>query len=231
MSGPLWFGDPETGYTIAYVFKLRDASARGRLRHYALLALAGKERPRAFQASTLVWTLFEEIAMHIIRTANEVGKRAEIDDAAADRENAHPSASLLTGHKVNSSEFSWLGATKLKATGIAELVSNENFFCELHMMFVGMLQNLGKALDSLPVRLVPAKDGRDHRQQDARGQGTGHSTDRSLIASTGSLQHLIPTSFAPAQLPSGEAFTHGNDRFVISQCSPRVTAQRRRVAV
>lgn len=151
-SGPLCFGDPVAGYTIAYVFRLADTHARGRQRYYALLALAGSETKRAFDACTLIWSYFEQIAMNIVEAAEEVAARSFVDDSPPERSQVTPISSFLTGRTMDPDGYPRRGTANVRANGIAELVDNERFFCELHMMFVGILQDLGRLLGGLKVR-------------------------------------------------------------------------------
>lgn len=37
--GPVLFGDEENGYVMSYLFKIRDAQARGEARFYAIMIL------------------------------------------------------------------------------------------------------------------------------------------------------------------------------------------------
>ncbi|KAF2144539.1 uncharacterized protein K452DRAFT_316515 [Aplosporella prunicola CBS 121167] len=74
-SGPIYFGDPVAGYTIAYVFRLPDPRARGRLRTYALLALGGRDSWRVSMAMVKITEVFEQIATQIINMANSVLER------------------------------------------------------------------------------------------------------------------------------------------------------------
>ena len=151
-SGPLWFGDPVAGYTIAYVFRLADSHARGRQRYYALLALAGFETQRAFEACTVIWTFFEQIAMNIVEAAEDVAARSIIDDSPPERGHVTPISSFLTGRTMDPDGYPRRGAANVRANGIAELVDNDRFFCELHMMFVGILQDLGRVLGGLKIK-------------------------------------------------------------------------------
>lgn len=73
-SGPILFGDPIAGYTIAYLFRLPDPRARGRRRTYALQALSPDWR-RASNAFTQVTRAFETIANNIITLADRVLER------------------------------------------------------------------------------------------------------------------------------------------------------------
>jgi hypothetical protein len=73
-SGPLLFGDPIAGYTIAYLFRLPDPNARGRRRTYALQALT-PDCSRATQSFTNITKAFETIANHIILLTNQAIER------------------------------------------------------------------------------------------------------------------------------------------------------------
>ena len=73
-SGPLLFGDPIAGYTIAYIFRLPDPRARGKRRTYALTAL-GRDCWRVIAAMVQVTKAFESIASQIISMADRVLER------------------------------------------------------------------------------------------------------------------------------------------------------------
>jgi len=150
-SGPLWFGDPFAGYTIAYVFRLGDLHARGRQRYYALLALAGLDTQRAFGACSIIWSRFEQIAFYIVNMAEDVALRLAEDDGPPEMGRITPVSSFLTGRTLDPEGLSRQGPASIRANGIAELVDNENFFCELHVMFVGIFQTLGRVLGGMSV--------------------------------------------------------------------------------
>lgn len=152
-SGPLWFGDSITGYTIAYIFRLEDEFARGGCRYYALLALAGSDTQRAFEACTLVWSLFEEIVTHIVQMASGVKVHDMFDRDSAERSYiTRPSSVLTTGRMSDSDGLIRRGPTRFRPNGLAELLNNDNFFCELHMIFTRMLQSLGKILGGMRIQ-------------------------------------------------------------------------------
>ena len=152
-SGPLCFGDPTVGYTVAYIFRLADPHARGRQRYYALLAQVGYDTKRAFEACTIIWNFFEQLASNIIETAEQVASRiSPVYDNPPQRGNVTPISSFLTGHTMDPDGYPRRGAANVRANGIATLVDNENFFCELHVIFVGMLQDLGRLLGGMRIR-------------------------------------------------------------------------------
>ncbi|PSN62794.1 hypothetical protein BS50DRAFT_501515, partial [Corynespora cassiicola Philippines] len=74
-SGPIMFGDPVAGYTIAYIFRLQDPRSRGAKRTYALIAMAGRDDRRASRAMVKVTEVFEKIANKIISLAEKVLER------------------------------------------------------------------------------------------------------------------------------------------------------------
>lgn len=151
-SGPLCFGDPVSGYTIAYVFRLADPQARGRQRYYAFIALAGSDTRRAFDACAIVWSLFEQIAINIVEAAEEVAARTSLNENSfASMGQITPISSFLTGRTMDPDGYPRRGAANITANGIAELVDNERFFCELHMMFVRILQDLGRLLGGMKI--------------------------------------------------------------------------------
>ncbi|MCJ1410131.1 hypothetical protein MMC19_004216 [Ptychographa xylographoides] len=184
-SGPLWFGDPVAGYTIAYVFRLADTHARGRQRYYALLALAGSDTKRAFEACTMIWSFFEQIAMNIVEMAEDVASRSLMDDSPPKQGRVTPISSFLTGRTMDPDGYPRQGTANVRANGIAELVDNDRFFCELHMMFVGILQDLGRVLGGLMIR-PEVFDGQDteESQPAPRVHCGNQGNDRSPVVTT-----------------------------------------------
>lgn len=174
-SGPLSFGDPIAGYTIAYIFRVPDPLARGNRRTHALLALAGKDASRAFRASPCVWRAFERIAGAIVGGAERVAEANTADedassprtcnsdansDANAKRHPHHhkrtftPVSSFLSGRRMDPdgypiSKANLWGRSPQKS--LAELVGNEYLFAELHAEFVALLQTLGRGFGGVPV--------------------------------------------------------------------------------
>ncbi|EEP81965.1 conserved hypothetical protein [Uncinocarpus reesii 1704] len=148
-SGPLSFGDPATGYTIAYVFRLPDPMARGKRRSYALVALAGKDAGRAFRASPVIWRVFSRIANNLVSSAEksqEQEKRCDTTtpngaNAAATR-NYTPISSFLTGRTFDP-DGQPRRAGQIRARNLSEIVGNEYIFAELHAQFVALLKQLG----------------------------------------------------------------------------------------
>lgn len=162
-AGPFWFGSADSGYTVGYKFELTDDFARGKRRVYALLALAGNDIQRALAAATVLWALFEQIALNITRAAQEISDRTHMpQDNSPPEEEVEELIlrqgvrSFLTNRRALGNLSRVLnnrsGVVDLKPTSIAELVENERFFCELHMVFVGILQELGRSFGGMQVR-------------------------------------------------------------------------------
>ena len=230
-SGPLWFGDANTGYTIAYIFKLHDAYARGRFRNYALLALVGPDTQRAFEACTLIWSLFEEIAVRIVEMARDVKSRNDAQESSQERSDVNPVSSLLIGRQTDPDGFPRHDVANLKANGLAELVDNENFFCELHIMFVGMLQNLGKTLGGMRISHSVSEKALRKDQQDVRS--AGDTNDQDINPSGSALEEEGNFRMSPAETDRrfSETMPTNISRRSASVCSPSITTQPRQVVV
>ncbi|KAL1986403.1 hypothetical protein VTN96DRAFT_6482 [Rasamsonia emersonii] len=156
-SGPLCFGDSVAGYTIAYIFRLPDAMARGKRRSYALVALAGKDAGRAFRASPIIWRSFSRIAGSIVSAAEkhqeEEKRREERSYASSSKIGGRdytPISSFLTGRTVDP-DGQPRRAGQIRARNLAEIVGNEYIFAELHAHFVALLQQLGSMFGGLPI--------------------------------------------------------------------------------
>ncbi|KAF2278397.1 uncharacterized protein EI97DRAFT_372926, partial [Westerdykella ornata] len=101
-AGPMMFGDPVAGYTIAYIFRLQDPRSRGAKRTYALLAMTGTHW-RASRVMVKVTELFEIIANRIVKLAEDV--------LAKEKEAAPSSLNLSSLPSVTSSMSTSAGST------------------------------------------------------------------------------------------------------------------------
>ena len=156
--GPLSFGDPIAGYTIAYKFRLPDPHARGRQRYYALLALAGQDPGRSFKAMPVIWRAFERIAAGIMASTENVIVEDKTEVHTDESKNITPVSSFLTGRTMDPDGYPRRNGANMRARGLAEMVGDELFFAKLHKDFVHLLQNLGKQFGGVRVE-APILDG------------------------------------------------------------------------
>ena len=154
--GPFCFGDPNTGYTIAYVFRLPDPKARGRRRAYAFLALAGKDASRAFQACPMLWESFKRMAKGIETAAQRHQDRQRQKEASSPDANKSasrnytPISSFLAARNVDPDGHPRRGG-QAAPRSLAEIVGDENIFTFLHQYFVAILRCLGNQFGGTPL--------------------------------------------------------------------------------
>lgn len=159
--GPFCFGDSNTGYTIAYVFRLTDPKARGRRRAYAFVALAGKDASRAFQACPMLWEAFASMAKGIESAAQrhqDTQRRKEEAGATspdAKPRNYTPVSSFLTSRSTDPDGHP-RRAGHTAPRSLAEIVGDENIFTILHQYFVALLRCLGDQFGGLPLAEKPS---------------------------------------------------------------------------
>lgn len=79
--GPIFFGDPQAGYTTAYIFRIPDPYARGRRRVYAFICLSSAHERAAMRAFSFLSAAFRDLASWIQTLA----------EAEADREDSSSS--------------------------------------------------------------------------------------------------------------------------------------------
>ncbi|KAL7328563.1 hypothetical protein PS15p_206817 [Mucor circinelloides] len=72
--GPVLFGDDENGHVMSYMFKLRDAQARGEARFYALMMLM-TDRVYLVSCWPLLVSAFRSMALNLQERANIVFQR------------------------------------------------------------------------------------------------------------------------------------------------------------
>jgi len=168
-SGPLLFGDDNAGYTIAFVFKLRDMRARGYFRTYALLALAGTDSYRVSRVMSAVTRIFAVIARWIaaaaectLKSENETKEASVEVQSETLVQGLTPVSSFLaprrnveeemdrggdsSGLRPRFSRFSGFAKDVKAPKGLVELVGREGFFVELHVQFVKLLARLEREL-------------------------------------------------------------------------------------
>lgn len=232
--GPFCFGDSNTGYTIAYVFRLPDPKARGRRRAYALVALAGEDADRAFRACPIVWEAFSALAQAIERAAqshqNAQKQKEEVDKSGG--QNYTPISSFLTqrtndpdGHPRRTGQFT--------PQSLADIVGDESIFTILHQYFVAILKHLGDRFGGLPLTQKPSV-----YHTVAHDQGIDHQNVTPHVQ-TEILDELIKTRHdddktpTPASNPTDEMEVVksklSKNLQLNSQCAPlatNVTAQR-----
>ncbi|PVH88014.1 hypothetical protein DL98DRAFT_224831 [Cadophora sp. DSE1049] len=151
--GPIFFGDPQAGYTTAYIFRIPDPNARGRRRVYALMALSTHRERAAMQSFSFLSDAFRKIAAWIQGLAEAELERSESvnsprisnsDERSGNSNNNTPTSAFLSGR--NRGPDGKFAGMSLRARGLAELVGMPDFFFELHKLFVQLLVEMNVTL-------------------------------------------------------------------------------------
>ncbi|KAI9752709.1 MAG: hypothetical protein M1815_000360 [Lichina confinis] len=162
-TGPLFFGDDRSGYTISFVFRLQDSCARGRMRRYAFIAWAGRDERRAARAYKDILHVFAGMASRIVQmaerreaaacTAGGGGAGSSSSDASSilSRDSV-PVSSFLSGRSVDPDGHP--RRADVRAKGLAELAGKENIFVDMHAAFVHLLAQLGRNLGGWPMGTI-----------------------------------------------------------------------------
>lgn len=75
--GPIFFGDPQAGYTTAYIFRIPDPYARGRRRVYAFICLSSAHERVAMRAFSFLSAAFRDLASWIQSMAEAEADRCD----------------------------------------------------------------------------------------------------------------------------------------------------------
>jgi hypothetical protein len=136
-TGPILFGDQQTGYTIAVVFKLSDSKSRGGRRTYALLCMSPSQKA-LMQSWNLISQVFQTLVLEI--------QHAAADTAAKDAQTSTSAGTSLTVGSRGPESFlrRRTPGDGSAARSLADLVGNEQFFVNLHTAFVRLLATLSK---------------------------------------------------------------------------------------
>ncbi|KAL9601004.1 MAG: hypothetical protein Q9219_002826 [cf. Caloplaca sp. 3 TL-2023] len=141
-SGRLSFQDSFNGLTIAWKFRLPDPYARGRQRHYALLAVVHPESCRAMEASPIIWNAFERIVRNIMVDTENLLKQHRGPTGGTSSIDLSNVSSYLTGRTVDPDGFSRRNGINIRARSLVEIVGDEYFFPRLHLEFARLLRSL-----------------------------------------------------------------------------------------
>lgn len=172
--GPIFFGDPTTGYTTAYIFRIPDLHARGHKRVYAFLAHSTHRERLTMKTFGFMSAAFHELATWVQQLAEAEAERALSETSAASspvvanpnygssafgaqQPPTHPEPTMgssgflaAAGSGISrrmGTGFGGSGAS-VRARGLAELVGQSDFFIELHARFVRLLLELDVVLNS-----------------------------------------------------------------------------------
>jgi len=156
--GPFCFGDSTSGYTIAYSFRLTDPKARGRVRRYAFVALAGTDTYRAFKACPMLWEAFalmskiiEQAAQRYQDEQEQQQQRERDEQMAQDAKAGYTNISSFLTQRPRDSDGHPRRVGQTVPMGLAEIIGDENIFAVLHQYFVHVLRRLGDKFGGLPV--------------------------------------------------------------------------------
>lgn len=156
--GPFCFGDSTSGYTIAYSFRLTDPKARGRVRRYAFVALAGKNAYRAFKACPMLWEAFALMSKTIEQAAQryqdeqEQQQQHERDEQLANEaKTGYTNISSFLTQRPRDPDGQPRRVGQTLPMDLAEIIGDENIFAVLHQYFVHILRCLGDKFGGLPV--------------------------------------------------------------------------------
>jgi hypothetical protein len=157
-TGPILFGDQQTGYTIAVVFKLSDSKSRGGRRTYALLCMSPSQKA-LMQSWNLISQVFQTLVLEI--------QHAAADKAAKDAQTSTSAGTSLTVGSRGPESFlrRRTPGDGSAARSLADLVGNDQFFVNLHTAFVRLLATLskiygyGSATQELTADMIPLSTG------------------------------------------------------------------------
>ncbi|KAG0633034.1 vesicle coat protein [Tuber brumale] len=135
-TGPIMFGDPLAGYTIAYVFRLADSKARGERRSYALVCICPDQKI-VVKSWKYVVAAFEALVHRIkLLAAKKAAEDAQVSPALGN------SISSITSRGPDGFLRRRAPGEGGSQKGLAELVGREELFVEVHMCFVKLLGGL-----------------------------------------------------------------------------------------
>ncbi|KAH8151718.1 uncharacterized protein LAJ45_04340 [Morchella importuna] len=138
-TGPMMFGDPLAGYTIAYVFRLPDPKARGGRRSYALVCICPDQKI-VVSSWKYVVSAFETLVHRIKQLAAK--KQQEDAQVSPLLNNSFSSVASRGPEGFLRRRPPGENGFGVNQKGLAELVGREELFVEVHMFFVKMIGGL-----------------------------------------------------------------------------------------
>lgn len=131
-TGPVFFGDPSIGYTIAHIFRLTDPSSSNvnthdSRRQYALMCTSADE-----QELLQSWTFVTERFRVLVQKITEGGKLVSEGNSAQVNQRYTPES-------LNSDRSFLRPKGRAAEKGLAELTGMDDIFVQLHAAFSWML--------------------------------------------------------------------------------------------
>ncbi|KAL8999618.1 MAG: hypothetical protein Q9169_001578 [Polycauliona sp. 2 TL-2023] len=151
VSGRLSFEDPVNGLTIAFKFSLQDPHARGRRRHYALLAVAKPGSSKAMEASPIIWGCFQSIVRKFVADSESLLKNSQCLAGRNSTPDMSNVSSYLTLRTVDPDGFPRAGGISMKARNLVEIVGDRYIFPWIHKQFAMLLQTLAQRFGEILV--------------------------------------------------------------------------------
>ncbi|RPA85439.1 hypothetical protein BJ508DRAFT_322493 [Ascobolus immersus RN42] len=161
----IFFGDKKAGYTIAHIFQILDAKARGGKRTYAFLCVSDDEK-KLLESWNFVTTSFKTLVTRIAQLASSSGTSVAVGPASGTVTPVSANRDITPGPGgSNKSAAGMSGMTTMgigksggiegflrrgamgagtEARGLSDLVGKEEIFVEVHAGFVGILAGLGR---------------------------------------------------------------------------------------
>jgi hypothetical protein len=143
-SGTMIFGDRESGFTIAYVFRVRDQINRGGRRGpYALLCLGGRDERRVMRVLPAVTRVFQSLATKIEGLVDNSAPTVNTDGFAIPTDSTEKG---IVAPIENDQPFLRRRRREYETRpkGLDELVGKDDLYIEIHAVFVRLLCVLGR---------------------------------------------------------------------------------------
>lgn len=132
--GPVLFGDEENGYVMSYLFKIRDAQARGEARFYAIMILM-TDRVFLISCWPFLVSSFRSMAINLQEKADMVFQREK-----EVRERVHPFANRRVTAPITQEQFLRRRSNSASLRSLVDLLGIKDIYLQIHVQFCYILK-------------------------------------------------------------------------------------------
>ncbi|KAI7881335.1 hypothetical protein K492DRAFT_177161 [Lichtheimia hyalospora FSU 10163] len=208
--GPVLFGDEENGYVMSYLFKIRDAQARGEARFYAIMILM-TDRVFLISCWPFLVSSFRSMAINLQEKADMIFQREkEI------RERIHPFANRRVAAPITQEQFLRRRSNSASLRSLVDLLGIKDIYLQIHVQFCYILKlSARRRMEKVTPGRSPSeaylkmqeeykRKRRQQQQQQPSSNGSQNDDNKSTSttasssilssATTAKINNLIPSS-------------------------------------
>ncbi|KAJ8663440.1 hypothetical protein O0I10_000679 [Lichtheimia ornata] len=202
--GPVLFGDEENGYVMSYLFKIRDAQARGEARFYAIMILM-TDRVFLISCWPFLVSSFRSMAINLQEKADTIFQREK-----EVRERVHPFANRRVTAPITQEQFLRRRSNSASLRSLVDLLGIKDIYLQIHVQFCYILKlsarrrmekvTPGRSPSEAYLKMQEEYRRKRHQQQQKHSSNDSQSDDKTSTSATTTTASSILSSATTAKI-------------------------------